>query len=133
MIALYMCGTCDHWHRAAYGGDCRNDSERFTDGQRDSLFGEEGEGWVEYVPAIPDLTAHPLPFGGLALVPVSDAGRGYLLDGIEYRGAFHGLNWFPSRDACMAGLPVGAIGFEPQDWPEIVNAARDAGLIVEGA
>ena len=24
------CGCCEHYHRASYHGDCRNDSERFT-------------------------------------------------------------------------------------------------------
>lgn len=71
-----------------------------------------------------DLTAHPLPFGGLALVPVSDAGRDWLRPH-EYCG---GVFLWPS--ACMTGFPADAIGFEPQDWPEIVSAAREAGLIV---
>lgn len=127
--ALYMCGTCDHWHRAGYGGDCRDDSERFTDEQRDSLFGVEGGGWAEYEPAIPDLTAHPLAFGGLALVPVSDAGRDWLY--WWQRGPYLPCV-FRAPDACMTGFPADAIGFEPQDWPEIVRAAKEAGLIVEG-
>jgi len=77
-----------------------------------------------------DLTAHPLPFGGLALVPVSDAGRDWVkrYAMIGYRFPTYRTHW----DACMAGFPADAIGFEPQDWPEIVTAAREAGLIVEG-
>lgn len=77
----------------------------------------------------PDLAAHPLPFGGLALVPVSDAGRDWLEDTEFLLGGAA----FTPADPCMAGFPSDAIGFEPQDWPEIVTAARDAGLIVEGA
>ena len=76
---------------------------------------------------MPDLIAHPLPFGGLALVPVSDAGRDWLED-----VRVDGRCYFYQFDACMAGFPADAIGFEPQEWPEIVTAARDAGLIVEG-
>ena len=45
---------------------------------------------------------------------------------------WQGMETFTAPDACMAGFPPDAIGFEPQDWPEIVTAARDAGLIVEG-
>lgn len=71
-----------------------------------------------------DLTAHPLPFGGLALAPVSDAGRCFVW--VRHRCP----DIFTAADACMAGFPADAIGFEPQDWPEIVNAAREAGLIV---
>jgi putative intracellular protease/amidase len=74
------------------------------------------------------IQAHPLPFGGLALVPVSDAGRDWLesvCDG--FAGVF-----LPGLHACMTGFPADAIGFEPKDWPDIVRAARDAGLTVEG-
>jgi hypothetical protein len=78
-----------------------------------------------------DLTAHPLPFGGLALVPVSDAGRDYLRE-IQGDWYYDTTPYFVPPDACMAGFPADAIGFEPQDWPEIVTAAREAGLIVEG-
>lgn len=74
-----------------------------------------------------DLTAHPLPFGGLALVPVSDAGR----DWLRWDWGWY-LPVFMLPDACMTSFPADAIGFEPQDWPEIVTAARDSGLVVEG-
>ncbi len=73
-----------------------------------------------------DLTAHPLPFGGLALVPESDAGRIWLWPAVK---GVRLLHW--DNQGCMAGFPADAIGFEPQDWPGIVTAARDAGLIVE--
>lgn len=76
-----------------------------------------------------DLTAHPIAFASLALVPVSDAGR----DWLEATEFLLGGAAFTPADACMTGFPADAIGFEPQDWPEIATAARDAGLIVEGA
>jgi len=79
-----------------------------------------------------DLTAHPLPFGGLALAPVSNAGRDWLWPGGDIARALGWLHVFTAPDACMTGFPADAIGFEPQDWPEIVTAARDAGLTVEG-
>lgn len=44
---LYQCGICDHWHRAAWNGDCRDDSERFDNDQVNDFFGNEGTGWVE--------------------------------------------------------------------------------------
>jgi hypothetical protein len=82
-----------------------------------------------------DLTAHPLPFGGslgLALVPVSDAGRDWLHDlRVNDLDGPLPCPYFAAPDACMHGFPADAIGFEPQDWPEIVTAAREAGLIVE--
>lgn len=91
-----------------------------------------------------DLTAHPLPFGGLALVPVSDAGRDWLATAYFFECVLNDVPVFVSEyqgedgtplpgDACMTSFPADAIGFEPQDWPEIVTAARDAGLIVKGA
>jgi len=30
-VRIIQCGCCDHWHRANYFGDCRNDAERFDD------------------------------------------------------------------------------------------------------
>jgi hypothetical protein len=77
-----------------------------------------------------DIRCSPLPFGGLALVPVSDAG-GFWLSEVPRDGYGVSLNLFRAPDGCMAGFPADAIGFEPQDWPEIVTAAREAGLIVE--
>jgi hypothetical protein len=74
-----------------------------------------------------DLTAHPIAFGGLALVPVSDAGGEWLWCEPVWRG----METFTAPDGCMTGFPDDAIGFEPQDWPEIVTAARESGLIVE--
>lgn len=44
---LYQCGICDHWHRAAWDGDCREDAERFDNDQVNDFFGNEGSGWVE--------------------------------------------------------------------------------------
>ena len=81
-----------------------------------------------------DLEAHPLPFGGLALVPVSDAGRDWLTLWPQMLWGPCKSAWptFHAPDGCMEALPDDAIGFEPQDWPEIVTAARDAGLIVGG-
>lgn len=44
---LYQCGICDHWHRAAWDGDCRDDAERFTLDEVETHFGNEGSGWIE--------------------------------------------------------------------------------------
>jgi hypothetical protein len=76
-----------------------------------------------------DLRAVPLAFGGLALVPVSDAGRDWLdQSASDWEG--DGNILYDGRHPCMTGLPTDAIGFEPQDWPNIVAAAREAGLTV---
>ena len=31
VVYVVECGSCSHFHRVDYFGDCRNDSERFTD------------------------------------------------------------------------------------------------------
>lgn len=42
---LYVeCGSCGHFHRAEFGGDCRNDAERFTADELDAKHGENG--WI---------------------------------------------------------------------------------------
>lgn len=45
--AIYECGICGHYHRAAWNGDCREDAERFTLDDINNLFGNEGSGWEE--------------------------------------------------------------------------------------
>lgn len=74
-----------------------------------------------------DFLAHRLPFGGIALEPVTEAGTEFLN---EY-------DWedstFRHPDACMAGLPESAVGFEPFLISEIVEELRERGLTSKGA
>ncbi len=39
------CGSCGHYHRTEYAGDCRDDAERFTADDLDERYGENG--WAE--------------------------------------------------------------------------------------
>jgi hypothetical protein len=39
------CGCCGHMHPINFGGDCRDDDNRFTLDQLDELYGEQG--WAE--------------------------------------------------------------------------------------
>ena len=51
---FYQCGICDCLHRAAFNGDCRNDSERFAPHQLDKLYGTHGWNEVDDGDPIPD-------------------------------------------------------------------------------
>ena len=41
----YRCGICDHYHRADWNGDCREDGARFFSDQMDEMHGPFG--WEE--------------------------------------------------------------------------------------
>ena len=41
----YRCGICDHYHRASWDGDCREDGARFFSDQMDEMHGMNG--WEE--------------------------------------------------------------------------------------
>jgi hypothetical protein len=43
--AFYECGICRCYHPVEFDGDCREDSQRFTAGELDELYG--GTGWNE--------------------------------------------------------------------------------------
>lgn len=74
-----------------------------------------------------DFRAHRLPFGGFALEPVSEAAT-------EFLASFEWENsTFRQPDACMAGLPKSAVGFEPFLLSEIVAELRERGLTSESA
>lgn len=47
MQKVYYCGICDHYHRADWDGDCRDDAERFTLAEIITHFGVEGFDWIE--------------------------------------------------------------------------------------
>lgn len=40
----YLCGICEHYHPAAWDGDCREDQNRYTE---DELDRKHGSGWIE--------------------------------------------------------------------------------------
>jgi len=44
---FFDCGGCGHWHPFGWGGDCRNDSMRYTTDRVEDVFGDYGEGWIE--------------------------------------------------------------------------------------
>lgn len=46
---FYECGTCGHLHREGYMGDCRDDSQRFTQSELENKHGPLGGTW-DFVP-----------------------------------------------------------------------------------
>lgn len=42
MRYFYECGICDHLHPCQFMGDCRDDSNRFTDEDVETRFAAEG-------------------------------------------------------------------------------------------
>ena len=71
---------------------------------------------------MPDFRAHRLPFGGVALEPVTEAASDFLNE-YEWEDSV-----FRHPDACMEGLPETAVGFEPFLIAEIVEELRERGL-----
>lgn len=70
------CGCCGYWHLATYFHDCRNDAERFTLDQLDTLHGSEGytiegEGIMGYT----HYWTHPRNFTQEEFLQISDAAR----------------------------------------------------------
>lgn len=45
--AYVACGSCGHYHRAGFRGDCRDDSERFTADDLKALHGPDALDYVE--------------------------------------------------------------------------------------
>jgi len=41
-VSYDECGSCGHYHRPEYRGDCRNDAERFTADRLDEMHGDGG-------------------------------------------------------------------------------------------
>jgi hypothetical protein len=47
--AYAECGGCGHIHPLAFGGDCRDDGNRFTDDMLDEIYGLGGWDLFEFV------------------------------------------------------------------------------------
>lgn len=45
--AYVACGSCGHYHRAGFRGDCRDDSERFTADDLEALHGPDALDYAE--------------------------------------------------------------------------------------
>lgn len=78
---------------------------------------------------MPDMIIHPIAFGGVALEPLTDAAHELLYEWAAEPEA----DLFIAPDACMDGLPLASVGFQPWEADCYIAAALNRGLTAERA
>lgn len=71
-----------------------------------------------------DLRFTKIAFGGVAIEPLTESG-------VYFVGSLDAP--FQIGDACLTGFPWGTVAIEPQDFDDMLEAARDEGLTWEVA
>ena len=75
-----------------------------------------------------DLILHPLPFGGVAFQPMTEAAADWL---VRAEVAHFDRSFVVGFDACMDFAPRDSVGFEPQDAEDLIVNALESGLEVK--